>query len=134
MNLAHCYEVGSGVIKDIKRANQLYINAAEKGAITSYYYLGISYYNGSGIAETVDYHKAVKYLDAYVVNMRDFTSISDDSKAVISDALQKLSSCYRFGRGTISSEKKADELLQEAVDYGVPDADAIARVLEWMNQ
>lgn len=51
-----------------------------------------------------------------------------------SSAFEDANTLLKQGRGTNKNEVKADVLLQEAVDYGAPDANAIARVLDWMNQ
>lgn len=51
-----------------------------------------------------------------------------------SSTFEDANTLLKQGRDTNKNEVKADGLLQEAVDYGGPDVNAIARVLDWMNQ
>ena len=57
-NLTGCYSKGAGVVKDYKRAFELYHKAAENGLLNAEFKLSVFYYHGFGVE--VDVSKAIE--------------------------------------------------------------------------
>ena len=139
-NLAYCYRDGYGVEQDSEKAAEWYKKAAEAGYIDAMLALG-QYYQ----EHMIDFDKAEKWLlkaaeagSAEAMNMLgvfysdtmcdDTSAVKWYKKAVDLDqpnAFRNLALCYRDGKGVKKNEKKAEELLKQAVEMGVEDAQNI---------
>ena len=139
-NLAYCYRDGYGVEQDSEKAAEWYKKAAEAGYIDAMLALG-QYYQ----EHMIDFDKAEKWLlkaaeagSAEAMNMLgvfysdtmcdDTSAVKWYKKAVDLDqpnAFRNLALCYRDGKGVKKNEKKAEELLKQAVEIGVEDAQNI---------
>ena len=98
------YEKGDGVTRDLKKALELYKQAAEQGNAEAQYYLGRFYNWGHGV--TKDWAEAVKWY----------------KKASDVDATYYLGMCYYNGDGVPKDEKLAHDYLRKAADNGNTDA------------
>ena len=139
-NLACCYQDGYGVEQDSEKAAEWYKKAAEAGYIDAMVALG-QYYQ----EHMIDFDKAEKWLlkateagSAEAMNMLGVfysDTMCDDTSAVKwykkavelnqPNAFRNLALCYRDGKGVKKNEKKAEELLKQAVEMGVEDAQNI---------
>ena len=87
-----------------EKSVQYFTKAADSGDYDSQEILGLAYYDGNTIVDR-DYNKAFKYLKLACTNPDEETfEESEDSPEVIN----KLASCYRYGRGTKVNEKIAN--------------------------
>lgn len=137
-NLGGMYKMGLGVPQSYPEALHWYYKAAEQDYALTDYQLGKAYYSGENIVgRESNYVAAREYLEKYVAQFRQKNGrivVEDaDMKSVMSDALRMLQALYRFGRGTAVDVEKANRLLEEATQFGDPDAAAIARVLNGVN-
>lgn len=118
--VAVMYREGLGVKQDKEKAEKMLIEAAEKGIAQAQYLVGFDMYNGENTPQ--DYAGAVKFFnlalkDKYLLN---------DAK---SEIMQKLSACYRFGRGVTADIEQANYWMNEAAKLGNPDAQKIQEFL-----
>jgi TPR repeat protein len=58
------------------------------------------------------------------------STLSDEMSSVMADALKKISTMYRFGRGVDEDESLADYYLSRAARLGDPDASKIQKWLQ----
>lgn len=150
--MAQLYANGKFVPQDSVKAFESYKRCYELGSDDSAWKLALCYLNGFGTEpdqakvrelieplrgkyNNVDYVKALSYyneLSPKAVEL--FEQCTKDSKlpdSQRSDALRKLSACYRFGRcGVTTDPDKADALLKEAATYGDQEA---TDVLQFLN-
>lgn len=129
------YCKGRGVPQDYGEALYWYRKAVDCGGSLGAYIVGTAYYKGEElVGGKKDHVQAREYLGKCIAQYRqkDGRIVVDnaDMKSVMSDALRMLQALYRFGRGTAVDVEKANRLLEEATQFGDPDAAAIARVLE----
>ena len=137
-NLARIYYNGDGVPVNYAEADHWFHKAAEQNLGLAQYIIARDYYNGYGMALGKKGHTlALKYLEKFTDQFRQpdgkIVVENADMKAVMSDALRMLQALYRFGRGTAVDVEKANRLLEEAAQFGDPDAAAIARALRDVN-
>ena len=141
-NLACCYRDGYGVEQDSEKAAEWYKKAAEAEYIDAMLALG-QYYQ----EHMIDFDKAEKWLikaaeagSTEAMNMLgvfysdtmcdDTSAVKWYKKAVELDqpnAFRNLALCYRDGRGVKKNEKKAEELLKKANEFGIEDAKEILK-------
>ena len=92
VNLALCYEIGIGIIKDEGKAVQYYKMAADQGDAQAQLNLGLCYEMGKGINK--DEGKAVQY----------YKMAADQGNT---EAQFNLGLCYHRGTDAIKDERKA---------------------------
>lgn len=133
--LGSIYYDGLGPIRrDMKEAARWYGMAAAQGDPNAEYLFGSGYYKGDEfVGGKKDPAASRSFLERYVAHFRqpDGKIVVEDAdkKAVMSDVLRMLQALYRFGRGTAVDVEKANRLLEEAAQFGDPDAAAIARAI-----
>ena len=98
--LAYAYHTGHGVGKDLKKARELYKQAADRGEMLAQYNLGFMYHNGEGGKQDID--KAIFYYQQAAEQDYDI-------------ALMKLSLLYQAGDGVEKDLDKAKELEKRAL-------------------
>jgi TPR repeat protein len=103
VNLAECYEKGSGVSKDLTKAVELYRKAADQGNMRAQFNLGLCYYMGKGVSN--DFTKAVEW----------YQKAADQN---YDEALFSLGLCNLNGKGVPKDPVKAAEWWQKAAELG----------------
>ena len=127
VNLAGYYMNGIGCDKDLNKAYDLILPLAEKKDATVLLTLGNLHSKSE--FKLFNYSLAFKrYSEMLVLCETSMLSDSRNAKyytALKATALRKLSKCYRFGRGVNQDTQKAEELLNEAAQYGNEDAKSL---------
>ena len=139
--LAFCYKEGFGVEQDVEKAAEWFKKSAEAGYVDAMLELA-NYYQES----LIDYDKAKYWLNqaaeqgnAEAMNQLGvmYSDIVDNNpkeaikwykKAIAlnqPNAYRNLALCYRDGTGVKKDLKKAEELLQKAIELGVEGANLI---------
>ena len=119
---ASFYIDGKGTTKNVSRALELiyqskeYAEAAETTSPLADYLLGRLYYDGSGVKQ--DRSEAFKL----------FKVAAEDYLESNGDAMNYLSSCYRFGFGTSKDLEKAEYWLKKAQEAGDKCANKINQI------
>ena len=96
-----------GVAQDLKKAHELYRQAAMQGHANAQFNFGWEYQNGQGVAQ--DFKIALKLYQ--LAAMQEFA-----------DAQFHLGFMYYYGRGVVQDLKKAFELFQQAAMKGCAKA------------
>jgi TPR repeat protein len=91
----------------------------------SAYILGNHYYEDTAYSKSMYYFKEI----ADKIKVKEST-LSDEMSSVMADALKKISTMYRFGRGVDEDESLADYYLSRAARLGDPDASKIQKWLQ----
>lgn len=138
--MGHCYARGIVVERNPEKSFQAYKKSSDLGHNTAGWHVGLCYYNGFGTQENVKVAREYfnDYLDVYnnapyMIALTYYKELSPEAihwfevalkmeklpDSQRSDALRKLSACYRFGRCGVNTDiDKADRLLEEAAKYG----------------
>ena len=98
--LAYAYHTGHGVGKDLKKARELYKQAADRGEMLAQYNLGFMYHNGEGGKQDID--KAIFY----------YQQAAEQGYTL---ALAELSEMYLRGIEIEKDTQKAKELEKRAL-------------------
>jgi hypothetical protein len=145
------YIVGQGVVKDEKKAAELYQLAANQGDAGAQFGLGLCYAKGKGVVK--DEKKAAELfqlaanqglataqfnLGVYFENGKGV--VKDDKKAAelyqlaanqgYAVAQYNLGVCFAKGQGVVKDEKRALELYELAQKGGIAEAEAALRSLK----
>lgn len=127
--VAQCYLAGNGVTQDVTAGLQWLEKAAETDHIQAKYLYGMYHYEGivingtQKIPSTGDYNKVAKYL----IPLMDSPECPDYVKKKIAPTVSKM---YRFGRGVMINETKADDYMKIAADLGDDEA---KEIMKWLN-
>jgi len=115
--LGLCYLYGHGVNQNYQKAFDLFTSSSEKGNTMALGKLGEMYFQGKHVVENPS--KAFELLYQ--------ASTCDNPSA---DAMNMLSSCYRYGLGTKKDLSKADSWLTKAQETGSDEANMIRKIME----
>ena len=102
-NLAHCYEFGMGVEKDVKTAVKWYRAAAEQGSADAQYHLARCYQTGKGVE--MNTKKSIELYEKAAKHGR-------------SDAMERLGSIYYKGEGCEVDREKAYKWYRLSAENG----------------
>lgn len=108
------------VTPDKEKASRLLTGVAAKHPRASYL-LATYYYS-----DRIDYPRAIENYQ-YTLDNYDAATVPVDVKC---DALRKLATMYRYGRGTAIDVAHADALVSEAASLGDPDA---MKIYQWLT-
>jgi TPR repeat protein len=138
-NLALCYKLGEGVLKDAEKAVQWFRKAAEQGEVSAQHNLGCCYDNGEGVRKDAEkavewYRKAAElgfaeaqcnlgccYADRTGMRKDAGKAVEWYRKAAAQGDAQaqcNLGSCYLEGVGVRKDAGKAVEWSRKAADVG----------------
>ena len=119
--LAYCYEHGLGVDKDIHKAEELYIQAAEEGEKWGAIGLSNFYIHREKEGIEPDYDKAIRLLELY---------LEEENPAIYTQmALTIHSKCMKKNAYSWEEEVQAFEWMQKAAEAGHPEA--MERLADW---
>ena len=116
--LANCYRYGYGVDIDMITTAYWYKKAADQGDGYSQCALGNLYYMGEGVGKD---DKAFKLLK----------EAAENEIQPSGDAMNLLSSCYRFGLGTAKDINKADYWLNKSKET---DSDMVVMIMQALSE
>ena len=154
INLGILYERGQEVEKDYAKALKWYKEAADNGNEQALYSIGIFYENGFGVeanlSKAVEYFKQAHLQDYLPATAKlgqmyyDGVFFQQDYQKAFElfyraanrhynpsgDAMNYLSSCYRYGLGTEKNLKIAEWYLEKAQLFGNDDANRLKSLIE----
>jgi TPR repeat protein len=114
--LATRYQIGTGVPEDPKRCFELALKAAQQGHMGACLMVGDCYHGGHGV--DLGYKQA---LDWYRKASELATGPDGDPKQSVA-AFCNMARMYAYGQGVDIDQKKAEDLIAEAVLQENPDA------------
>ena len=112
------YLHGENVVKDYKRAYELFLHAHERGSCYATGRIGEMYYYGFYVKQ--DFDKAFQYLNEAANNVNVFNMLPVE-------AMRLLAACYRYGKGTKADPEKEKYWMNEAASMGDEKAQRIMK-------
>ena len=106
-NLAKCYQNGTGVLKNIDKAIELFTLSANQGYAKAQYHLAVCYENSNGVPKDIS-----KAIELYTLSAnQNYAQAQND-----------LGMCYALGNGLTQNWTKAIELFTLAIEQNNPSA------------